>query len=442
MQRSNYGSDTNINNLKQLSVAKDWELIENTLHRNDFWAFLSKDVNMEDGRISIIFQYIYDNDANFYKKNQTGDYLFRYYYQLFAHGKKAGEQVSTSAFVDALWNQVMDCFRMLQNWFYNPKVYNLVGLLVKHGLSIKQIADIYNGDGVNTNEDFIYALNNRVRVVIVDSIPIAKEQSDLGIGKDEEYINLFFNVSADKAKMPDLLRFINIREINKTIDNALKDIDKEDDEKKKSDLKRSARDVMSHIYRFPFEALDVFGWDIEHIDSATTNGLTNPEEQKKWIACAKEAIGVLLDSDDNFKALQDAYNDPHTTDKKSVLNKIVKRIQDLVGEAESDPQKNWIGNLTLLDSGTNRSYKNKIFAWKSDILRQRIQSGVFVPVCTQNVFNKNFTGCSSDKWKWSLEDKKAYHSYILNEIKSFKLEYGESPVIDCKITEINESAER
>ena len=326
--------------------------------------------------------------------------------------------------------------------FLNIYIYNLVGLLVKHGLSIKQIADIYNGDGVNTNEDFIYALNNRVRVDIVDSIPIAKEQSDLGIGKDEEYINLFFNVSADKAKMPDLLRFINIREINKTIDNALKDIDKEDDEKKKSDLKRSARDVMSHIYRFPFEALDVFGWDIEHIDSATTNGLTNPEEQKKWIACAKEAIGVLLDSDDNFKALQDAYNDPHTTDKKSVLNKIVKRIQDLVGEAESDPQKNWIGNLTLLDSGTNRSYKNKIFAWKSDILRQRIQSGVFVPVCTQNVFNKNFTGCSSDKWKWSLEDKKAYHSYILNEIKSFKLEYGESPVIDCKITEINESAER
>lgn len=428
MQRSNFGSD--IKHLKQLSIAKDWELIENTLHRNDFWSFISKDCELEDGRISIIFEYIFDNDSSLEKKVCQGDYLFRYYYQLFARNKKVDASGSASNYVDLLWDQVMDCYRMLQNWFYNPRVYNLVGLLVKHGYSIKQISDIYNRVDVLTNDDFIRALNQEIRKEIIDKIPISKEQADLGIGKEEEYINLFFNKPADKAKMPDLFRFINVREINNTIDNALADIEKEDDEKKKSDMKRSARDVMSHIYRFPYEALDVFGWDIEHIDSATTNSLTDLEEEKQWIKCAREAIGGILDADPSFVLYMKDYNDPKTVDKKLVLDKMVKRIHSIVGEEESDTQKNWIGNLTLLDCGTNRSYQNKIFAWKGDIIKKRIHSGVFVPVCTQNVFSKNYDGCTPDKWKWSLEDKKAYHQYILHEIQAFKKEFGDGTVDD------------
>ena len=168
---------------------------------------------------------------------------------------------------------------MLQNWYYNPKIYNLVGLLVKHGYSIKNISDIYNRDGINTHDDFIYELNREIRSVIVNQITICKGNTELDIKEDEEYIHLFFDNSSEKAMIPDLLRFINIREMNKTIDQALSEIDKEDDEKKRSDLMRGARDVISHIYRFPFEALDVFGWDIEHIDSATT---TCSAGQKRW----------------------------------------------------------------------------------------------------------------------------------------------------------------
>ena len=61
LQRSNF--DPVVKNLKQLSIAKDWELIENTLHRNDFWAFISKDFELEDGRINVIFDYIFDRET-------------------------------------------------------------------------------------------------------------------------------------------------------------------------------------------------------------------------------------------------------------------------------------------------------------------------------------------------------------------------------------------
>lgn len=423
MQRSNFEND--IRNLKQLSIAKDWELVENTLHRNDFWSFISNDISLEDGRINIIFKYIFDNDPETNGIPQEGDYLFRYYYRHLTKKDKTEEGAVVVSEVESLWKQVMDCFRMIQNWYYNPKIYNLIGLLIKHGYSIKDISDIYNHDVVYTHDDFIFELNREIRLKIVDPIPIRKGNAELDIQEEEEYISLFYDKSNEKAMMPDLLRFINIREMNKTIDQALSEIDREDDEKKQTDLMRGARDVISHIYRFPFEALDVFGWDIEHIDSATTNSLTQPKEQEDWLLGAEKALGEKLLNDDFYSKQKINKENADEESKKTILTAMVNRVYDLVEEDNSKTRKNWIGNLTLLDSGTNRSYKNKIFAWKKDILQERIRSGVFVPVCTQNVFNKVIPGVTPVDWKWSHEDKKAYHAYLLKEIKEFKIEFAD-----------------
>ncbi len=431
MLRSNFEND--IRNLKQLSIAKDWELIENTLHRNDFWSFISNDIFLEDGRIIIIFKYIFDNDTKTAGISQEGDYLFRYYYRHLTKKNKTAEGSVIVGSVESLWKQVMDCFRMLQNWFYNPKIYNLVGLLVKHGYSIKNISDIYNRDSINTHDDFIDELNKEIWNKIINPIlisNISKGNAELDIREDEEYIHLFYDNSKDKAKIPDLLRFINIREMNKTIDRALSEIDKEDNEKKRSDLMRGARDVISHIYRFPFEALDVFGWDIEHIDSATTNSLSKPKEQQDWLEGAEKALGKELQNDKFYSELKTNLKSVKEDERKEILNAMVNRVYDIIEEDNSKERKNWIGNLTLLDSGTNRSYKNKIFAWKKKILQERIRSGVFVPICTQNIFNKVIPGASHVDWKWSHKDKKAYHAYLLKEINDFKREFEDK---DTKI---------
>ncbi len=431
MQRSNFEND--IRNLKQLSIAKDWELVENTLHKNDFWSFVSNDISLEDGRINIIFKYIFDNDPETKGILQEGDYLFRYYYRHLTKKNKNDKGAVIVSEVEFLWKKVMDCFRMIQNWYYNPKVYNLIGLLIKHGYSIKEISDIYNRDDVITHDDFIYELNKRIRLEIIDPIPIKKGNAELDIKEEEEYINLFFDNSKEKAMMPDFLRFINIREMNKTIDLALSEIDRGDEEKKKSDLMRGARDVISHIYRFPFEALDVFGWDIEHIDSATTNSLTKPKEQEDWLLGAEKSLGDKLINDEFYLKQKRNKENADEATTKVILTAMVNRVYDLVEEDNSKLRKNWIGNLTLLDSGTNRSYKNKIFAWKKDILQERIRSGVFVPVCTQNVFNKVLPGATPIDWKWSHEDKKAYHAYLLKEIKDFKKEFADKDTIEPKM---------
>ena len=149
-------------------------------------------------------------------------------------------------------------------------------------------------------------------------------------------MRLFYG--SDNGTIYDLLLFINVLQLNKTIDSALTEIDRPDDEKKASDQNRSARDIMSSIYRFPFDALDIYGWDIEHIDSATTNSLKDPAQMYRWI---KEALSIdkvkeLLLKVDSFKKLYSIYNviDPKNKDdinnKQDTLHEIVKSVYRLV----------------------------------------------------------------------------------------------------------------
>lgn len=413
-----------IGNMIQLNIAKDWELIENTLHRNDFWAFISNDTEKEDGRIDIIFQYLYERDCK-NKEYDGGDKVFRYYYQLF------NNRSNDPALIVEEWNKVMEAFRMLQNWYQNPRIYNWVGLLTKEGeanITTKVIADIYDDPAVISTEDFILRLKKKVCEVIVNKIPISnKGNKELEFKESEEdrFINLFFNNPSEKKKIPGLLRFINVNLLCKQIDKLLEDVDRSDEEKRKSDMGRSVRDEKSRIYRFPFEALDAFKWDVEHIDSATTNTLTNPKEQNVWIDESEEALGDALTSQSDYIEQKESRVTATDDLKPTIVSNMIRIIKTLIGEGDSEEQKNWIGNLTLLDSGTNRIYKNKIFALKREILRERINRGIFTPVCTQNIFNKIFIKGKKNFIRWDLSDKKAYHNFILKEVEDFVTKYKE-----------------
>jgi hypothetical protein len=321
----------------------------------------------------------------------------------------------------------MEAFRMLQNWYQNPRIYNWIGLLIKDksaNISITDISEIYNKEEVITTEDFILELKKKVCEEIIEQVPIEqKDNKELEIENGKKYINLFFNKSSDKEQIRNLLRFLNVNILCCQIEELLHDVDKPDEQKKTSDMGRSSRDEQCAIYRFPFDALDAFGWDIEHIDSATTNSLVNPDEQKLWVEEAEIALGLTLTEDKDYSKLKAAWLSANGENKTSLMSNILEFIKSLIGESDSDERKNWIGNLTLLDSGTNRIYKNKIFAKKRQIIRERINHGVYVPVCTQNIFNKTYPECTKDNLRWDFNDKKSYHQYMLDTIEDFKKKY-------------------
>lgn len=86
---------------------------------------------------------------------------------------------------------------------------------------------------------------------------------------------------------------------------------------------------------------------------------------------------------------------------------------------ESDEADDSLGNLTLLDSKTNRSYKDSPFKEKRKIIIDRESKGLFVPLCTKNVFLKVYSKDVSHMDSWQEEDKKDYINEMDKILKLF-----------------------
>jgi len=96
-------------------------------------------------------------------------------------------------------------------------------------------------------------------------------------------------------------------------------------------------------------------------------------------------------------------------------------------EAKERDTDNTIGNLALLDAGTNRSYKNAVFPIKRDRILKLDKTGTFVPLCTKNLFLKYYSKQIDNMMFWSESDRDMYFDSILNTfVDFFDLEKGGS----------------
>lgn len=166
----------------------------------------------------------------------------------------------------------------------------------------------------------------------------------------------------------------------------------------------------ANVFKFPFDLYKSQQWDIEHIDSATTNDLKSTEDKKDWVdSSVAEIWGNISQAPKN---IQDAYNNGN-------WDSLIGLIKEDQNEDEED--KNFIGNLTLLDSATNREYQNALFCRKRKYIIQKISEGRYFLTCTQYVFLKFFDDSinSTDRAKWTKADKEKYHSYIVKQLIRF-----------------------
>lgn len=88
---------------------------------------------------------------------------------------------------------------------------------------------------------------------------------------------------------------------------------------------------------------------------------------------------------------------------------------------ETDEPDDGLGNLTLLDCHTNRGYKDKEFPEKREIIIERESKGLFVPLCTKNVFMKVYAKelRNMDMNIWSERDKEDYISSMKQTLDTF-----------------------
>lgn len=86
---------------------------------------------------------------------------------------------------------------------------------------------------------------------------------------------------------------------------------------------------------------------------------------------------------------------------------------------DTDEADDSIGNLTLLLAKINRSYQDDTFTEKRKEIIRRDKNGMFIPVCTKNVFMKQYSSTLTNMDNWDTSDKDDYIQAMWNVLESF-----------------------
>jgi hypothetical protein len=114
------------------------------------------------------------------------------------------------------------------------------------------------------------------------------------------------------------------------------------------------------------------------------------------------------------------YRFPFDIFKRETGHKMEWDIEHIHATAdETDDPDDYLGNLALLDAKTNRSYQDAPFKEKRRIIIERESKGLFVPLCTMNVFLKVYSDDVSDMENWGDADKTDYINAMETTLATF-----------------------
>lgn len=428
LNKSNFDSrDDDKIRLWQQEIAMEWDVIEYALQSNEFWLFLNAPGDERPTRIDYVFDMICRCDLlRCRDEKDTSDEFrtFRYFYHYLAVQKQ--KEISLAQAVRTIWEKVREIFQTLQEWFDDMELYHYVGYLLCMGRNIDEIYEHW----ITTKPDFKEYLMS----VIKDIIPCKKI-------KDIE--NRVYEVDAEdsqtkggsKTNCRPILLLHNLQ----TVINQNRI------------LSANAKYKNGVFYKFPFHLYKLEGWDVEHIDSNTENGLDNIPSQREWLLNAyfglqdKTLRGQIQKFFKQYagKASEQSEDSAKQTARDEAFTELKHQIEDVGGNDRlSQNEKNKIWNFTLLDSSTNRSYGNAIFPAKRRVIIGKDQGkkfnsstidengqivlgsaenspSAFIPPCTRYVFLKYYNTASFDPNVWTRNDAEAYKDNIIEVLKNF-----------------------
>lgn len=384
--------------LSKIQLALQWDEVEHTLQDDAFWCFLSNDTDKTSTRIDRIFEL-------YYAETDSGRNIF----EIFREKSGGGYQKE--------WNKIYNFFRRNVDLFNDPQAQGLTGFVYYYTESpAEKIKEKSPAEKIK--EIFFDKINNELR-----------NKKDI-IEKLKEYC----------------------REIIK-----VEDIEKlryGDDKIKYILLLANIGKATFDGNKFPFDKYKIFknndkyekiNYDIEHISSQTENDLSDEKERFFYLLSLlivasenesdKGELNKLLQktaqekiADEDWKFLSKFWDTTEDEIKELNFNKIKEKLNDdkYKKYIDDDIDTDAIGNLVLLDSKTNRSYKNSVFALKKDYI---FKSKDFIPPLTMCAFmrvkipDKNsedveISSYVSQDVKWNKSDCELNKNNIINSIKN------------------------
>ena len=360
---------------KQFELASEWDFIEYSLQNDDFWYFINKEKNEKATRIEFIFEliaknYIKDkiNLANSLNKSIDRYYEFHIINHYLKNDIRDEDEKKKVTIYENLWSEVKNYFRILNEWYEDREFFHKIGFLILY--SNKTMLDFieeYKKDK-KTKQDFRDFLDGEIKKLF-------------------EYIDIeALTYGSDDNNIKKVLLWFSIATIL---------------ENKKSNL------------RFQFDRYKKQSWDIEHIRSQADK-YPIKEEKEKWIDDILDFSKNQIEKTKIEKTKEEILN---MKDKefKEFFTSVQKKIEE--NESEGNFNKHNIGNLTLLDSKTNRGYGNAFFPIKRKTIIENDMKGTFIPICTKNLFLKYYSEKATDLQKWTKQDAEDYKNTI---VKTFE----------------------
>lgn len=267
--------------------------------------------------------------------------------------------VNTEQIITDNWKEIKRCFQTLQNWFENRELYHKIGFLITLG------------------ED--------IRNLVIQSQ--RQNKSAFTVFIDEKIEGKFVNLQIDEIEYGNgsIRSILLMHNIQTMLNNK------------------------NETSRFPFNRYKREKWDIEHIHAIATEMPKTEQHQKDWLEQAKEFV------DETGADLIENLNDY----SKETFEQLFKDILNYFDENDKHEDINDLSNLVLLDTGTNRGYKNSVFPIKRKIIIEKEKTGTFVPICTKNVFMKYYSPKIEQMTFWGETDRNEYFSDIKTVLENY-----------------------
>lgn len=404
---------------EQLSM--EWNEMERKFQNDNFWYFISDDNRGTQTRIDILFDFVTCRDDE-----KDADYSYREFQKLYDFCRNQERNKTNEEFVSEwskdirnmqdAWNHVRKTFDRLVAWYEDNMYYHYVGYLVAIGFTPLQIYNHLEAEKRNRK-----MADPEYDWTIDDTILSLRKKMMERFKQDNKYIKKDaideFEYKSDYV--PRVLLLFNI------------------------ECCRLGQNV-----RFAFDKFKKENWDVEHVDSQNDATLQEYDDRMRWLNNVKfilnmehtdrakelflECQGLIDEFSERAKVNVDKY--------RAFYQAINKFYSAESGEDDTEvdlttKKKDYLSNLTLLDSATNREYKDAPFAYKRYCIVKNDRLGNrFIPLCTRNLFLKYYTDSNNessylDSMRWNSSDREGYMNAIHETV---------DPIFDSVIIEEKE----
>lgn len=385
LKSSNFSSaGQTVRHLQQLNIAQEWDAIEKRLQDDAFWYFVSNQP-IASNRIEFV-------SALAARRLSSEGILEHDKLKVFLQFNKQLQNNDNEVDVVKEWLKIKQCFMTLEEWFNDKALFHLVGYLVSQKVAVETIFDLSE-----TCKSKYAFRQNLIEQIFVKTFA-NKNLNDVSKALIEAELSEL-NYETDAKKIRSILLLFNIASLlANPITNS----------------------------RFQFNKYKQDNWDIEHIRSVASDMPRDKNKQIKWLENVVDYISDVNtihieerstgNSETSHAIKKDATELVKTDFNDQQFEAIYLRILSFYDPGGNNIVDNSIGNLTLLDSTTNRSYKNAVFPIKRSKIIALDKEATFVPLCTKNVFLKYYSKQVDKMLYWESKDSQDHQQAMIHSL--------------------------